>query len=191
MTQGPENKTQRFRAYRVGRDTCQTGKAFPGGTAQRYRPARQDLGRPGQLTTLPLQESRPCRSETQAESLHDWPVFQLRDVLSTPSLAAPTSRDSRKPLSCSMFIKTGKAVISMITKICNNMTLQIFDMYGRTDIRADASRKVAQVVKDKGQWILHLFRTEGQDLSGLHEARTFDNKQLTVAAGIAWVASGR
>jgi len=64
-------------------------------------------------------------------------------------------------------------------------------MYGRTDIRADASNKVAQVVRDNGCWILHLYFTDNADLSGLHEARTFDNKQLTVAAGMAWVGSGR
>lgn len=146
---------------------------------------------PTPVPKFPFPGSLPCGSETPAESLHDWPAFQLRNVLSPPSLAAPTARDSRQPLSCFVILKTGKAVYLMTTQIYNNLTLQIFDMYGRTDIRADASNKVAQVVKDNGQWILHLHFTDNTDLSGLHEARPFDNKQLTVAAGMAWVASGR
>ena len=79
----------------------------------------------------------------------------------------------------------------MRTQIFKNVTLQIFDMYGRTDIRADASNKVAQVVRDNGCWILHLYFTDNVDLSELHEVRTFDNKQLTVNAAKAWVVSGR
>jgi len=90
-----------------------------------------------------------------------------------------------------VILKTGKAVDQMTTQIFKNVTLQIFDMYGMTDIRADASNKVAQVVRDNGCWILHLYFTDNVDLSGLHEVRTFDNKPLTVEAAKAWVIFGR
>lgn len=79
----------------------------------------------------------------------------------------------------------------MTTQIYENVTLQIFDMYGITDIRADASNRVAQVSRNNGYWTLHLYFIDNVDLSGLHEARTFGNKQVTVNAAKTWVRFGR
>lgn len=79
----------------------------------------------------------------------------------------------------------------MIESLYNGMKLDIFDMYGITDIRSVETNRYAQIFCQAGIWELHLYWNEDGVIKEHYEVLHHKTKPEASTAGKDWVVEGR
>lgn len=76
----------------------------------------------------------------------------------------------------------------MRIEIYKNMQLDIFDMYGITDIRSNETNRWAQIFYNRSAgWELHLYWYEDGEIKKHYEILNHETKMEAVTAGKDWV----
>lgn len=79
----------------------------------------------------------------------------------------------------------------MVQLLYKGMELDIFDMYGMTDIRSLYTNRHAQIFCNDGVWELHLYWLETGEINKHYETLHHKTKPEASTAGKDWVVEGR